>query len=58
MIGSPVSGMIFDHTGSYRIAYWLSAGLLLVMLALLRLALRLGRTAADAPTPAASESAK
>ena len=43
MIGSPVSGMIFDHTGSYAIAYWLSAGLIILMLGLLRIALRLAR---------------
>jgi MFS family permease len=47
MVGSPVSGMIFDHTGSYGIAYWLSAGLIVLMLALLRIALRLARKTAD-----------
>lgn len=43
MIGSPVSGMIFDKTGSYRLAYWISALLLIVMLILLRIALRLSK---------------
>lgn len=47
MIGSPVSGMIYDHTGSYRIAYWLSAGLVVLMLALLRIALRLAHRSAE-----------
>lgn len=56
MIGSPVSGMIFDHTGSYRIAYWLSAALIVLMLALLRLALRLARRAGN-PAPEADSAA-
>lgn len=41
MIGSPVSGMFFDHTGSYQYAYWLSVILLILSLVLLRLTLRL-----------------
>ena len=45
MIGSPISGMIFDQTGSYRIAYWVSAVLVVVMLTLLRIALKLASNA-------------
>jgi MFS family permease len=40
MIGSPISGIFFDKTGSYQMAYWLSAVLLVVMLVLLRAASR------------------
>jgi len=41
MIGSPISGVFYDKTGSYQMAYWLSVALLVIMLILLRVALRL-----------------
>jgi MFS family permease len=41
MIGSPVSGMFFDSTGSYQYAYWLSVVLLVLALVLLRLTLKM-----------------
>ena len=43
MIGSPISGMVFDSTGSYQIAYELSCALLVLMLILLGIALRVGK---------------
>ena len=43
MIGSPIFGMVYDKTGSYRWGYWAALALLLVIVLAVRQGVRIGR---------------